>query len=594
MTSVRYPDSLRILAELRSRSEAEFARLLQARRVNARGVGDLLDLAESLDEPASVGDAIRRLDWPTLRDLRAGEAEALERAAQLLLAVHADGGEVQLLPATEQAVDAALPQPLVFTAMTPATDGARAAHEISVLAADALWLLDAAPRQVRSGREGVRMSGVEVRRLAQDLDCPPALAGSLYRWLFDAGLVAPDEDTWAPTSRGRAAIDLPSPQRWRCVLEAWLGELRLDDVIRIAGSLGMLPPSPGPAAAPGSPSLATSAIDLERNDDVRIDEAEALGVLEHGALTPAGAAALNGDLDTAVDLLAPAFPAEVAQVYLQPDQTVIAPGPISAALDARLREVAHLERRAVASEYRISAASLHRAFALGRSEAEVRALLAEISLTGIPQPLDYLIANTAMRFGRVRVAPASSDPRAQTRIRSDDPALLDTMRVDANLRSLGLRPDAKSLTTNVGAEAVLAALHEGRYPAVLEDAHGEVVPAGAARCAPEYVPPIGQTVAKTAADLAEQAADPVSGDDRETWLRRRLELARRAKSTVGVTLETPDGRTRLQLVPTAVSPQRLRARDVDADVERTLPLGSIVAIDDGATPPDDLPATRPA
>ena len=593
MTPVRYPDSLRILAALRQFTEADFARLLHARRVSARGIGDLLDLAEALDEPASVAEAIRRLDWPTLRDLRNDDPAALGRAAELLLAVR-DADGASLLPAAESAIAAALPHRIVFESDLEAGAGASAAHRSSVLVADALWLLDAAPRQVRQGREGVRMSGVELRRLAQELDSTPALTGSLYRWLFDSGLMAPDDDVWRPTAAGRAAIDLSAPERWLLVLRAWLGELRLDDVTRIAASLGVAVTASSQAADP-APSLATSAIDLDLNDDLRIDEAEALGVLERGALTPAGAAALNGDLDGARSLLSPAFPTEVTQVYLQPDQTVIAPGPLSGALDRRLREVAQLERRAVASEYRVTAASLHHALAHGRSETEIREFLREVSLTGVPQPVDYLIANSASRFGLIRVADAPRGARAATRIRTDEATLRDTMRIDANLRSLGLRDVERELETSVSAETVLVTLHEARYPAVREDADGAVVPSAPSRSALEYRPPIGQTVAKTAAELAEQAAAPVTSDDRETWLRRRLELARRAKSPVQVTVDTPNGRHQLQLVPTAVSPQRLRARDVDADVERTLPLSAILSVDDtSSAAPDDDAASRRA
>ena len=577
------PDSLRILTELRRLDEAGFARLLLARRVNARAIGDLLDLAEQLDDPARIADALRRLDWPTLRDLRRGEPGALERAGELMLAVGGGDGSPELLPNTARALDAALPRlpELAPTADSPDA-GAAAAHAVSVLAADALRLLDTAPRAVRTTREGVRMSGVEVRRLATELRAEPALLGALYRWLHRAGRIAPLDETWHPTETGRAFAALPAVERWRALAEAWLGELDLGAVAELVTALGgELAVGAGPAADPEEEPTATAAIALPGDPEALLAAAEALGVADRGRLTVAGALLLDGDIDGAVARFAAAFPAEVAQVYLQPDQTVIAPGPLPGAVDARLRRVAALERRALASEYRISAETIAEAFAEGMSEAGIRELLAELSLTGVPQPIDYLITATAERFGLVRVREHDRGGRRASRVRALDPKVLDAVRIDAALRPLGLRPVDDELETSVAAGTVLKTLLDARYPAAPEDAEGRLLPMPAPTTAPPHLPEPGPTVARTASELAEQAAAGDAGDDRSTWLRRRLELARRSKAPVAVTVRIDETTSQtLRLVPTAVTPQRVRARDADAEVERTLPLGSILAVDE--------------
>ena len=588
MTPVELPDSLRILAALRRLDEPGFARLLQARRVNARAVGDLLDLAEWLDAPRHVAEALARLDWPTLRDLRRREPAALERAAGLMLAVEVDGGAPEPLPETARALDAALPAVPRFTPGAEADDaGAAAAHEAAVLAVDALALLDAAPRVVRTTREGVRMSGVEVRRLAAELDRDAALVGAVYRWLHAAGLMAPLDEVWHPTAAGRRLVELPAIDRWRALVDAWLGEQRLAEVAELVDGLGgefPLPAAPDAdggtdevdGAAPG-----TAAITLPGDPAARIAAAEALGIADRGALTAAGAEVLDGRVDAAAARFAAAFPAEVTQVYLQPDQTIIAPGPLPAALDARLRRVAVLERRALASEYRITADSIADALGEGMSEAEIRELLAELSLTGVPQPVDYLIGATAERFGRVRVREHDRGGRTVARVRALEPGILDALRIDAGLRPLGLRPVDDELETSVSPAAVVKSLVDARYPAAPDDAAGRILPLLAPSTAPEHSPEPGQTVARTAAELAEQAAAGDDGDDRATWLRRRLELARRAKAPVAVTVRIDAATTQtLRLVPTAVAPQRVRARDAEAEVERTLPLSSIVAVDE--------------
>ena len=66
----------------------------------------------------------------------------------------------------------------------------------------------------------------------------------------------------------------------------------------------------------------------------------------------------------------------------------------------------------------------------------MRAFLAELSLTGVPQPLDYLIERTGERHGLVRVGVDAASGR--TRITSDDPGVLEMLAVDQALRPLGL------------------------------------------------------------------------------------------------------------------------------------------------------------
>ena len=588
MTAGQLPDSLRILTALRPLDEAGFASLLAGRRVASRGIGDLLDLAELLDSPRNVSDTLIGLDWPTLRGLRAGDEDALARAADLMLAVP-EGDETALLPIVRSTLDALLPTLPDFEAAVgseSATAGATAAHAAAVLANDALWLLDEAPRAVRAARGGVRMSGVEVRRLAVELDQDAALIGSMYRWLLRAGLMAPLDEVWHPTAAGRAFIDLPAPHRWSVLIRAWLSELNLTDIRALQRQFGAGDDSePAVTALPAleeEPTSATSAITLPGDGDARALEAELLGLAERGQLTAAGALVLAGKVDEAEAAFTDAFPREVEQVYLQPDQTIIAPGPLPGDLDAGLRRISALERRALASEYRITAASIAHALGEGMNEAEIRGFLERISLTGIPQPIDYLVTNTVERFGLVRVRDRSrGTARAGSSVRALDPKLFDAVRVDASLRSLGLRPAGEVLESTVSAHTVLVTLLDARYPAVAEDELGNALPLHPLITAPPYVADPGPTAAKAAADLATLAAESDVSDDHSTWLRRRLELARRAKTAIAVTVRVGEHETQtLRLVPTAVSPQRVRARDEDAEVERTLPLASIVSLDD--------------
>jgi hypothetical protein len=267
------------------------------------------------------------------------------------------------------------------------------------------------------------------------------------------------------------------------------------------------------------------------------------------------------------------FPPEVDKVYLQHDLTVVSPGPLAPPVDARLRGFADLENRGLASTYRVSAATLTLALASGETADGIRQFLSQISLTGIPQPLEYLLREAAARFGLVRVR-ATPDGRAG--IHSTDPTLLRTLLVDQSLAALGLRTEGDSLTSRFDRDVVFWSLTEARYPVAAEDEHGRiVVPRRRRTTAPRPSTPDATTelIARLRLDSSEPA------DTQDAWLARQLDTAIRSKSAVTVTVRMPDGSTAdYSLEPASVAGGRLRARDRAADLERTLPLSSIVSV----------------
>src|SRR5690606_5389509 len=100
-------------------------------------------------------------------------------------------------------------------------------------------------------------------------------------------------------------------------------------------------------------------------------------------------------------------------------------------IDARLRRFADVEGRELAATYRVSASSVNRALAAGETAESIMEFLRSISLTGIPQPLQYVIAETAARYGRVRVGGVGTDEfPARSYVRSDDTGLITTIAVD--------------------------------------------------------------------------------------------------------------------------------------------------------------------
>jgi hypothetical protein len=307
-------------------------------------------------------------------------------------------------------------------------------------------------------------------------------------------------------------------------------------------------------------------------------EAELLGITGAGAPSTAGSRLLLDGTAAAAEAMADAFPPEVEQVYLQHDLTVIAPGPLRVDLETRLRGMAEVEARGVASSFRITAVSLTRAFVAGETADGVRAFLGDLSLTGIPQPLDYLLTDTAARFGTLRVGRLDDEVGAY--VRSADTELLRQLAVDQALHPLALEVTGPHrLTTRFDVGLLYTSLLDARYPVVAEDAAGEIVAMRAERRASSGGGVVSDDTAALLISRVRESAEAAPEEADRAWLARQLELAIKGKVTVAVTVRLPDDSlAEYVLEPAALAGGRLRARDRRSDIERTLPLSSIVAV----------------
>ena len=176
------------------------------------------------------------------------------------------------------------------------------------------------------------------------------------------------------------------------------------------------------------------------------------------------------DADEPVDLveaLRAVLPAEVEEVLLQGDLTGIVPGRPSRPLARLLERTADAESRGAATTVRFSTSSVTRALDLGATADELLAELAARSPVPVPQPLEYLVRDTARRHAALRVGSAGSYVRAA------DPAVLAGLAEDPRLASLGLvRLAPTVLAAAVPAAELHAALRERGLLAALEGPDG--------------------------------------------------------------------------------------------------------------------------
>lgn len=198
-----------------------------------------------------------------------------------------------------------------------------------------------------------------------------------------------------------------------------------------------------------------------------LHEAAYLGLTAHGTLTPLGHAlladprSLDGPL---TDLLPPLL----EQAHFQADLTAVVPGRPAAALAALLTSAADRESEGHAVTWRFTPTSVRRALDTGHTADTLLEDLTRASATGpLPQPLGYLIRDTARAHGRMRVLPAACC------IRSDDEALVKELAAHRALHDLGLRAIAPTVLVSARPPAAtLDALRAAGYAPALESDTG--------------------------------------------------------------------------------------------------------------------------
>ncbi|MGH8860978.1 MAG: helicase-associated domain-containing protein, partial [Jatrophihabitantaceae bacterium] len=359
------------------------------------------------------------------------------------------------------------PQPPGITSVERAAGDLDRLGTTAVL--DTLRLVDAladnwtahAPAQLRSGGVGVR----DLRRTAKDLGADESTIAVIAEVAAAAGLINATrgiEPVYLPTEEFDGWRRHDSASRWADLALAWLGMTRQPSLVGHRGDrerlITLLSPDGERGTAPGlrsrvldtlsdlSPGHAPAGSDevlarLDWREPRRstgyrpafaaiIAEADLLGVTAAGGLTGYSRTLLGGSRAVAEQVLTGALPTPVDHFVVQPDLTVVVPGPPTTALAVELALTADLESTGGASVYRITEASVRRALDSGRSGRDIAAMIAQRSRTPVPQSLSYLIDDLARRHGTLRSGTASSY------LRCEDEALLTRALTDRAVTAL--------------------------------------------------------------------------------------------------------------------------------------------------------------
>ncbi|WP_409471062.1 helicase-associated domain-containing protein [Streptomyces sp. HC307] len=368
-----------------------------------------------------------------------------------------------------------------------------AAHAASVLAACSA----VPPKLLKSGGVGAR----ELSRIGRAAQCDDIAVRLVLEAAYAAGLLARDGDQVAATEDYDAWAEREPAEQLTVLLQAWrtlpLTPARArDEDGKALPALAGAPPCTGCVQA--RHGLLTAATHLPAGRGAKnaaelgplvawyrpladqlpedttpfatlVREAELLGVIARGALSRIGAALEAEDAEALAAACQRLLPTATRTARFGADLTAVVTGTPSAHLADLLDAVADREAGGTASVWRFSPSTVRRALDAGRTPDSIAADLAAVAVGALPQPLSYLIHDTARSHGRMRVTSAACV------IHGEEPALLAELAAHRKLTRLGLRQLAPTvLVSRTPLEKTLAALRAAGYAPVAETADGTV------------------------------------------------------------------------------------------------------------------------
>ncbi|MGX1973682.1 helicase-associated domain-containing protein [Streptomyces kronopolitis] len=367
------------------------------------------------------------------------------------------------------------------------------AHAASVLAACAA----SPPTLLKSGGVGVR----ELSRIGRAAQCDDSVVRLALETAYAAGLLVRDGNQFAATEGYDAWAEREPSEQLTVLLQAWrtlpltATQARDEDdkalpalagkppcggciqaregllaaAARVPADRGVQsPPELGPLVAWHRPLADQLPQDATPFASV-VREAELLGVIARGALSRLGATLQADDAEALAMACQQLLPTATRKARFGADLTAVVTGTPSARLAALLDAVADREAVGTASVWRFSPGTIRRALDTGSTPAAIEADLAAIAVDALPQPLSYLIHDTARTHGRMRIAPAACV------IHGEEPALLAELVAHRKLAELGLRLLAPTvLVSRTPLDKTLIALRAAGYAPVAERADGTV------------------------------------------------------------------------------------------------------------------------
>ena len=585
-------------AALRQASDSDLARVITERMLTSSSFVDFFDLAEALTQPKSVSSTLAGLPRSQAltihrlsqgEHMESGDSEILdslarnfliERIAEPSSAKVASYRVFESIAAVLQGLEPALEKPA--WAEMPDDFRAPADHdrEAGLAIFETIQALTELhfDLELRFVREvGKRSVGLpDIKRLANHLNKTNDFAKAIYEIADLAGLIVLDGGRWQLGANADKWLNWSPSERWRHLVWVWRNILGDESAEELLADIQLF-----------EPRIPNLDLLLKRNYPIadssvlsRIHRvasmANNIGLTVGGNPTSWLVAALRGEYDAAIALVFDHLPASQQRIICQADLSIIAPGPLETKTEIQLRRFADTEQVGMASTYRLSPLSLSHGLETGMSESEVRALLEELSGKPLPQPVDYLIRESAKRFGRLTVTEGQDENRSI--INSEDAILLTEIINDSRLKPFNLKATTSgSLSSRFEVELVYFGLRDAGFSVVRVDADAKVVSPKIVLALTSSIKALS-TVADDIARIRIQDSKVSSEPDTNDVL-RQIQLALKNKTRLQITVTNASGQELSYLLePVGIANGRLRGIDSKADIERTLPLGSITQV----------------
>ncbi|MEY4398265.1 MAG: hypothetical protein RLZ53_841 [Actinomycetota bacterium] len=572
-----------IVDGLRGLDVSERRSLIAGRLINLSGIDDLYALADALNTPKSFAALIGSLSHhqlDALAKIARGDEVDQDIVAKLRgqLLVYLDGSKVKIFDAlhtTLREVRAftrpipVIPEPA--QAPAPAAVDRQAGitvfQTIQALTEVIFDLEKHLVREVGKGNVGLP----DVKRLAAALGCTNDQAKGYFGLAAALGLTVIHDGRHRLTAKSVAWLDGEATARIETLLHHYRdvlgGELIASlSALEEATYLPVWFQTNYPFAENRPASRMGKILGL----------AEDLGLAAQG-WTTSWFGRLLAQNSKAMTEAVSHLPGIQERIILQADGSIIAPGPLATKVEARLRKIAETESIGLASTYRLTPLSITHGLELGERVSGIREMLTQLTAVALPQPIEYLLTDVERRFGKLVIGPGNLEWRSQ--ISSQDAVLLTEISSDSRLKPFALHRQAPELLAcRFEPSVVYFGLRECGFLAIRVDVSGQVI-------SPiTTVEPMAVGIAESPIDakVAEIFAEDqkLNSLDSDEVMIRQIQLAIRNKALLSLKVKVADGSLAdFELMPSGIANGRVRGKDRKAQIERTLPLASIVSID---------------
>ena len=417
-------------------------------------------------------------------------------------------------------------------------------------------------REVAKGALGLP----DLKRCSAHLGKDKEYVKSIFELAKISGLVSAFNKRLQPTALADSWMSASPRNRWLMLCQAWVLLLGQAGSREIAA---MLEKHPMPLKKLVQNTFPFAELAPASRVNRIAEMADQIGLTSAGQPSSWLRDVLSGKLTQASKALEARLPAQQERIIVQADLTIITPGPLDTSLEVELRKFADTESIGLASSYRISPVSLSCGFEEGLTENQIRSLLQRLSGAPLPQPVDYLIRESAERFGRLKIVPKEKG----SLVVSTDELLAKQLIMDSKLKPLLLEKVPEGIKTALDPQTLYHSLRENGYLAIVVNSEGKVIaPSSIHKSSNDEQLLIQEIDRLRAQDV--QLADDTPATDME----RKILLALKTKSTLNVEINANGKIMNFLLEPIGIANGRLRARDRKADIERTLPVSAITSI----------------